>query len=67
MFYTHPWELDPDQPRAPLVWHHRLRHYVGLGRQATKLEALLRGAPFVPAREVLALSTEPTGTRPATR
>jgi len=42
VFYFHPWEIDPDQPRladAPL--RSRLRHYTGLARMADKLRALL--------------------------
>ena len=30
MFYLHPWELDPGQPRPPMSWRHRFRHYVGV-------------------------------------
>lgn len=43
VFYFHPWEIDPDQPRvahAPL--RSRLRHYTGLAQMADKLGALLR-------------------------
>jgi polysaccharide deacetylase family protein (PEP-CTERM system associated) len=42
MFYFHPWEIDPDQPRvagAPL--RSRLRHYSRLGAMAGKLRGLL--------------------------
>lgn len=42
IFYFHPWEIDPDQPRlagAPLK--SRLRHYVNLSRMQTKLGAAL--------------------------
>jgi polysaccharide deacetylase family protein (PEP-CTERM system associated) len=42
MFYFHPWEIDPEQPRlghAPL--RSRLRHYTGLARMADKLRALV--------------------------
>jgi polysaccharide deacetylase family protein (PEP-CTERM system associated) len=53
MFYFHPWELDPDQPRPPMAWHHRFRHYVGLGREAAKLARLLAEFRFGTAREVL--------------
>jgi hypothetical protein len=59
MFYTHPWELDPGQPRPVMGWRRRLRHTVGLHRQAAKLERLLRGFAFVPAREVLGLAPAP--------
>lgn len=42
MFYFHPWEVDPGQPRveaAPL--RSRLRHYTNLSRMADKLSDLL--------------------------
>jgi hypothetical protein len=42
MFYFHPWEIDPDQPRvegAPLK--SRFRHYVNLNRMENKLAQLL--------------------------
>ena len=55
MFYFHPWELDPDQPRPLMPWHHRFRHYVGLSRQAAKLSDLFRYTRFDTVREVLAL------------
>jgi polysaccharide deacetylase family protein (PEP-CTERM system associated) len=43
IFYLHPWEIDPGQPRqlqAP--WRSRLRHYVNLGRTEKRLRRLLR-------------------------
>jgi polysaccharide deacetylase family protein (PEP-CTERM system associated) len=42
-FYTHPWEIDADQPRisgAPLK--SRIRHYLNLGRMPNRLNRLLR-------------------------
>jgi polysaccharide deacetylase family protein (PEP-CTERM system associated) len=56
MFYVHPWELDADQPRPAMAWHHRFRHYVGVEREASKLSALFARFPFAPAGEVLARS-----------
>jgi polysaccharide deacetylase family protein (PEP-CTERM system associated) len=53
MFYFHPWELDPNQPRPPMPWHHRFRHYVGLTRERDKLSSLLRRFHFNSARKVL--------------
>ena len=47
VFYFHPWEVDPGQPRvagAPL--RSRLRHYSRLSAMAGKLERLLRDAPW---------------------
>ena len=43
IFYFHPWEIDPDQPRPPgLGWKTRLRHYLNLGRMESRLRRLLR-------------------------
>ncbi len=53
MFYFHPWELDPGQPRAPMAWHNRFRHYVGQERHEAKLARLLSRTPFGTALEVL--------------
>ncbi|ETX09173.1 MAG: hypothetical protein ETSY2_01070 [Candidatus Entotheonella gemina] len=55
MFYFHPWELDPGQPRPPMPWHHRFRHYVNLERMPAKLGYLLECTPFAPASHVLGL------------
>lgn len=42
VFYFHPWEIDPGQPRIPgLSLKTRLRHYTNLSRMAGKLERLL--------------------------
>jgi polysaccharide deacetylase family protein (PEP-CTERM system associated) len=53
MFYLHPWELDPEQPRPPMAWHHRFRHYVGVERVTGKLSQLLAQFRFGTARDVL--------------
>ena len=41
MFYLHPWEVDPDQPRHAVRWSARFRHYTGLTRTLPRLERLL--------------------------
>ena len=41
VFYLHPWELDPGQPRLPVAALSRFRHYVNLDRMAGKLSRLL--------------------------
>ena len=42
VFYVHPWELDPDQPRVQCASPgFRFRHYVNLGKTADKLERLI--------------------------
>ncbi len=41
MFYIHPWEVDPDQPRIDCDRLTRIRHYRGLDRTLPRLERLL--------------------------
>ena len=53
VFYIHPWELDPDQPRLPIRSRTaRFRHYVNLGTTGRKFGALLDHFKFAPLREV---------------
>ena len=43
IFYFHPWEIDPDQPRPQGIdAKARFRHYLNLERMHGRLEALLR-------------------------
>ena len=43
IFYFHPWELDPEQPRQKNVGiKTRFRHYVNLSRTEPRLKALFR-------------------------
>ena len=55
LFYFHPWELDPDQPRPSMPWRHRARHYVGLQREEAKLSRLLRDFRFSTVRRILGM------------
>jgi len=58
LFYLHPWELDPEQPRlAAGSWLSRLRHYVNLSSTEFKLDSLLRHFRFAPLNEVIELAT----------
>ncbi len=41
VFYAHPWEFDPDQPRMPLSPIKRFRHYNHLGSTLSRLDRLL--------------------------
>jgi len=42
MFYFHPWEIDPDQPRQKgISWKTRFRHYLNLGCMEKRLSHLL--------------------------
>ena len=51
MFYIHPWELDPEQPRMPVPLLQRVRHYRGLRRMEDRLARLLREFRFTSVRE----------------
>ena len=43
IFYFHPWEIDPEQPRVEgLGLQTNFRHYVNLSRVERRLERLLR-------------------------
>jgi polysaccharide deacetylase family protein (PEP-CTERM system associated) len=55
LFYFHPWELDPDQPRPAMPWRNRLRHYIGMRREEKKLAGLFQDVKFAPIRDILAI------------
>ncbi len=52
--YLHPWELDPEQPRASASLVKRFRHYVNLDRTLPRLQALLSRFRFASMERVLA-------------
>ena len=59
IFYFHPWEIDPAQPRvsrAPLK--SRLRHYARLGAMAGKLETLIAAHRWGRMDEIVARESE---------
>jgi len=41
IFYAHPWEFDPEQPRMPLSPIKRFRHYNNLDKTLARLDRLL--------------------------
>jgi len=54
VFYIHPWEIDPGQPRVDgLPWLHRARHYVGLTRAEGRLGSLLEDFRFTRVADLL--------------
>lgn len=53
MFYMHPWEIDPDQPRIRTHWLSHLRHYTNLNRCSSRLTKLLSDFAFAPVAKVL--------------
>ena len=55
VFYVHPWEIDPDQPRLKVGTRlSRWRHYVNLAHTQAKLERLLDSFCFGSLSDVLA-------------
>jgi polysaccharide deacetylase family protein (PEP-CTERM system associated) len=55
VFYIHPWEIDPDQPRiAGVARGCRFRHYVGLGRAERRFFSLLGDFHWSTMRQALA-------------
>ena len=46
VFYTHPWEVDPEQPRMRVGSAKRVRHYRGLDRTTGRLRRLLEDFRF---------------------
>lgn len=73
VFYMHPWEVDPGQPRVPGIdARTRFRHYVNLDKVHGRLDALLRDfrwgrmdeiflAPADAARSVRPAAVHPQG------
>jgi polysaccharide deacetylase family protein (PEP-CTERM system associated) len=54
MFYVHPWEIDPDQPRLRAGSSiSRFRHYVNLSVTERKLDRLLNDFSFGPMQSAL--------------
>ena len=52
VFYLHPWELDPEQPRIPIRHDYRFRHYVNLHLTEHRLERMLGDFRFAPLGEL---------------
>ena len=57
VFYIHPWEIDPGQPRVSgLKRSHAFRHYVNLARGEARFAALLRDFEWMTMGELLECS-----------
>jgi polysaccharide deacetylase family protein (PEP-CTERM system associated) len=65
MFYIHPWELDPGQPRQPVGRLTSVRHYRGLGATRRRLHALLARFRFDSVRSVYDSTLSALGSAPA--
>jgi polysaccharide deacetylase family protein (PEP-CTERM system associated) len=56
VFYVHPWEMDPEQPRIAVGLPTRIRHYRGLDTTAGRLTRLLDDFKFDSIAAILGLS-----------
>lgn len=63
VFYLHPWEIDPDQPRLNATSLSRFRHYRNLHLTEGRLRRLLKEFRFGTVSEVLA-EVRPEGSPP---
>ena len=61
VFYLHPWEIDPDQPRLGTSTLGRLRHYGGLEQTEQRLRRLLAEFSFGPLSSTFVSEAPPTG------
>ncbi len=57
IFYFHPWEIDPDQPRVAAGLKSRFRHYLNLRRMRPRLHRLLRDFQWDRVDRVFGLAT----------
>ena len=53
IFYLHPWEIDPDQPRLPTGLVSRIRHYRNLDQTEIRLRQLLSDFAWGTLRSIL--------------
>jgi polysaccharide deacetylase family protein (PEP-CTERM system associated) len=55
VFYLHPWEIDPEQPRYALPLLRRWRHYHNIGKTELRLRRMLSEFSFTSMRKALSL------------
>lgn len=53
IFYLHPWEVDPEQPRISASWFSRFRHYNNLDKCEPRLRNLMSDFQFTTTWDVL--------------
>ena len=53
IFYLHPWEVDPEQPRISASWFSRFRHYNNLDKCEPRLRKLMSDFQFTTTQDVL--------------
>ena len=55
IFYLHPWEIDPGQPRLPGSRLSRFRHYTNLDKTESRLIRLINEFRFAPLGDLIGL------------
>jgi len=54
IFYVHPWEMDPGQPRIKnLGMRSRLRHYINLDKTESRFQKLIEDFDLTSIKEIL--------------
>lgn len=53
IFYLHPWEIDPDQPKVNVSWFSKFRHYNNLDQCAARLQKLLSQFRFTTMQQYI--------------
>ena len=53
VFYLHPWEIDPEQPRIKASWLSEFRHYNNLDLCYSRLSSLLNDFSFITMKDKL--------------
>ncbi len=46
VFYLHPWEIDPNQPKVEVSWFSKFRHYNNLDKCESRLKSLIKDFEF---------------------
>jgi len=58
IFYLHPWEIDPEQPRLEAGLLSRVRHYRNLRETEPRLRQLLKDFSWSPLGSLLSSSPQ---------
>ena len=47
LFYIHPWEIDPEQPRMEdASWNHKMRHYTNLSKTYDRMVSMIKAFKY---------------------
>lgn len=65
VFYIHPWEIDPEQPRLPAGPLTRIRHYRNLHATEERLDRMLHRESFGTMAELVAMLERDSATAAA--